>query len=272
MNQSLNVEVVKALMHLRGMTLGALADYLQVQPSVVQRLLSGDATAVPEYRVPEILAALGVHGEAPRADVVHYWRVSEGLFSPVRKDYAALLIATAAFGAPKVVFLASEEDPALSVKGVVHFGLRFPTFYAILEVTPATLRNVKFDPAHPDLQYNDTRKMGLHWMEGSVGLLLERREYLQLGPGALEPQQLIEQVESVQNLLKWEQLSDLAKAVKISPDQLASVIKMVASNQLPAPQDGPARENAPPDLVAPAANAQPLSAPLTAGASYSFTA
>jgi len=219
----INTIVVKALMSLRGMSVATLASVLQVRSLDLVQWLERDEPTLPAHRQMEVLDMLGVRGDSLRGDVVHYWRVTEPIFGRAEKVYTALHILTEAFGKAQVVYLARESDPSFSLNAKAHFGLKFPGFYAVLEVQGSPLVNLKFTPEVSP---------GLDWMEGSVGLLMESDRYLSLEPGAIQPEELGEQVEVVQNLLKWEQLSELAKTAKVSPDQLAAVVEKVARNQL----------------------------------------
>lgn len=267
-DSGINTVIVKALMSLRGMTPETMASVLQVRVSDLLRWLEkDDETALPVHRQMEVLDMLGVRGHSLRPDVVHYWTVHEPVFGRARKIYAALDVLAEAFGAAEVVYLSQESDPAFSLSAKAHFGLKFPNFYAILEVQGSPFFNIKFSPSvSPKLS----------WMEGSIGLLMENRAYRALEPGAVQPEDLSGQVESVQDQIKWEQLSELAKTVKVSPEQLAAIVQKVANNQLtfspsadaPVAEQSTVQEPAP---VAAPATPQPALAPTSARTgSFSF--
>lgn len=234
-----NTSVVKALMHLRGVDEHTLANLLHVSSPDMHAWLY-DIGEDSEERVPfevqlEVLRVLGITGETPRPDVVHYWRIHESLFSRPAETYWALGVLLKAFGKAQAVFIAQEADPALSFKARAHFGLRFGSFYAILEVTAHPLRSISFDPES---------MADLSWLPDTMGVLLPEAEYAALEPGAMKVRNLQQYLTYNAEVMQWERLRDAALEKGIRAEQVAAMLLGGVS---------PAKEAlAPKEAVAPA--------------------
>lgn len=219
MTFEIDTTVVRSIMALRGITSNQVAQMLQAKASSVSAWLAGQSNHGLDYvRQMEALDLLGVRGENLRHDVVHHWSVDEPLFGSAAKIYFPLKVLTDAFGPAQVAMLAPEEEPVFSTRARALYLLRFPGFFAVLEVRGHALLNFRFDP---------TAVEGLSWSEGSIGLLLEPAKYASIEPGSLTPDELQGHVSAIQDAMKWEQLSQAAAEVKITPDQIAALLKLL---------------------------------------------
>lgn len=219
-----NTSVVKALMHLRGIDGATLANLVSTTGVDMHAWLY-DIGEDSEERVPfdtqlEILKLLGINGETPRQDVVHYWRIHESLFSRPNDTYWSLQVLLKAFGKANAVFITREADPAFSFNTKVHFGLRFASFYAILEITAHPLRSISFDPeTMPDMA----------WLPDTMGVLLPDAEYDALEPGAMKVRGLQQYLTYNTEVRQWERLRDAALEKGIRAEQVASLLLSGAS-------------------------------------------
>lgn len=176
----------------------------------------------------EVLSLLGVRQSAPRNDVVHYWQVYEPLFSRAVTTYAALQVALKAFGPAQAVYIAREQDPALSFAAKAHFGLRFAEFMAILEVTAHPLKTISFDPANmPDLS----------WAPGTMGVLVPDAEYLKLEPGSMKVRGLTQYLTYSSEVSQWDRLRESALEHGISAEKVASLLLGPSSSMPKLPTD-----------------------------------
>lgn len=224
---SINTVVVQALMNMRGLSSKDLAIVLQAREADVRAWVAGAEDApLTQRRQLEVLALLGVGGDALRGDIVHHWRVREPFFGSPAKVYADLHILTEAFGKAEVVFLARKDDPMFSFTARAFFGLKFPTFYAVLEIEGSSLLNHKFSPAVSS---------GLRWMEGTTGLLMDADKYKLIEPGAIHPEDMDEQVNQVTLALQWEKLALTAKESNITAEQLGFVVQQAVSRNIALP-------------------------------------
>lgn len=214
-----NTSIVRALMYLRNIGEGELANIAQVRLSDMRAWLyelGEDSENRVEFDTQlEILRILGIVGDGPRPDVVHYWRVYEPLFSRASDSYWALSVMLKAFGKAQVAYLAREADPALTFRAQAHFGLRFPRFTAILDITAHPLRNISFDPAvMPDLS----------WVPDTQGVLLEAAEYDALEPGAMKVKNMQQYLTYTAEVAQWERLRDAAMQQGLRVDQIATML------------------------------------------------
>jgi hypothetical protein len=214
-----NTHVVKALMYLSGITESALAALVHVKHSDLQAWLyeQGDDS---EERVPieaqmEVLGLLGVRGEGPRNDRVHFWRVHEPFFSRPQNSYWALQVLLKAFGEAQAVFIGRESDPYLTTTAKAHFALKFEGFTAMLEVTTHPLRNVSFGPEI---------LTGLTWVPETMGALLPDDEYDQLEPGAMKVKGMSQYLTYTTEVRQWDRLRDKALEFGIRPDMVANLL------------------------------------------------
>jgi hypothetical protein len=214
-----NTAIVSALMALRGVdssTLASLAHVTRKDLSAwLSRTASEDDESIPFETQLEVLRLLGIHGETPRSDIVHYWRVRESLFSSVSSAYAALSLVLRAFGSAQVAYIAQETDPVFSFSAKAHFGLRFPTFMAILEVTAHPLRSISLNPeTMPELT----------WMPDTMGILLPTEDYARLEPGAMKVRGLTQYLTYTEERAHWERLRDVAIEKGVRAEQVANLL------------------------------------------------
>lgn len=226
--------VVQALMSLRGISLHTLSTLAHVsQPDMAAWIYSkGDGA---DMRVDvdaqlEIQKFLGIYGETPRGDVVHYWRVTETLFSRAESAYQPLAVMLKAFGNARVAFLARESDPALLFKAKACFALQFAGFQAILEVHGHPMRSISFDP---EMMH------GLEWVPEAMGVLLPDSQYDSLEPGAMRVKHLTQYLTYTTEMAHWNRLRELANEKGIRADQVAQALFHVANPSAPSIGVGP---------------------------------
>lgn len=214
-----NTAVVKALMQLRGISDVALSSLAHVTVGDLRSWLNEDSESsseLVEFDLQlEILRLLGVHGDQPRGDLVHYWRVHENLFSKNSENYGALQVLLRTFGSAQASYLAQESDPMVNFQARAHFGLRFESFLAILEVTSNPLRNISFGPEVLS---------GLSWNADSLGVLLPEAEFKRLQPGAMRVRSLTQYLTYTAEVKHWERLRESALSQGISAEQVARVL------------------------------------------------
>lgn len=217
----INTSVVKALMALRGISAQNLSNIVQVSmPAMIAWLSDEDLEGhgVSFESQLEVLTVLGVKGEAPRNDVVHYWRVQESFFAGVERAYWPLQIMTRAFGGAGVAFLGRESDKLIAWTAQTHFMLKFDSFTAILEVTSNPISSVKFSPELVE---------GLSWLQDSFGVLLPEKEYDNLQPGAMQVTELRRYLTFNAEMAKWEALREQAFEKGILAHQVAGVLESI---------------------------------------------
>lgn len=214
-----NTAVVKALMHLRGISEEVLCNLSHVARVDMNAWLY-DIGEDTEERVPfeiqlEILKVLGINGETPRSDVVHYWRVYEPFFSKAGDSYWALNVMLKAFGKVQAVYLARESDPALNFQARATFGLRFGSFLAILDVTAHPLRSISFDPSN---------MADVAWLPDTMGVLLPDADYDNLEPGAMKVKGLQQYLSYNTEMVQWERLRDAALEKGMRAEHVAALL------------------------------------------------
>lgn len=211
-----NSQVVNALMSLRGIELQTLSSLAHVTlESLNKWLYSGQDDAIAFEQQLEILNFLGVRGEVPRPDVVHYWHVHEPLFSRAATNYWALSTVLKAFGPAQVAYITRDADPALSFQARAHFGLRFENFMAILSVTAHPLRSLSFNP---------DKMEDLTWLPEAIGVLLPAQEYEALQPGAMKVAGMTQYLTYSEELTHWERLREQAHSQGIRAEQVAQLL------------------------------------------------
>ena len=252
----INTEVVRALMELRGIDAPTLCKFAHVTHANMNAWLYGDvegdakADEAIEYDTQlEILKFLGIVGEAPRGDVIHYWRLHESFFSRAHRTYWALDVVLKAFGQAKAAFLTRAADPFISFRGKSCFALRFGSFNAILEVTTHPLRSVSFAPGEMD---------SVDWLPDTFAVALTDEQYLALEPGSMKVKALTKSLSYTAEAAQWERLRNLANREGVSVEHVATLLKQAH----PAlPLDGVVGKSSP-QLAAPAAAAAPTVAPV----------
>lgn len=252
-----NTAVVRALMQLRQISDYDLCNLVHVtQEEMANWLDNGaeDDESVSFETQLEILKLLGISGEAPRNDVVHYWRVHEPLFSKFEDNYWALQVILKAFGSAKAVFVTREADPAFTLQAKAHFALKFGSFMAMLEVTASPFRSIGFDPDN----FQD-----LEWVPETFGVLLEEEEYARLQPGAFKVKGLQQYLTYNTEVSQWEKLREAALEKGISAESVASILLggmqelRSISNAVETPSAVPATEAAVAEPQATEAKAEP---------------
>ena len=222
-----NTSVVRALMALRGISQQTLCTLAHVSRNDMSRWLSdaedGDDRVEFETQL-EILKYLGIQGEMPRSDVVHYWHIHEPLLSRPDSSYAPLAVILRAFGEAQAAYLARESDPAMTFRARSCFALKFNGFQAILEVTAHPLRSISFDP---DMM------PGLKWIPDTFGVLLPDAKYDALQPGAMKVKSLTQHITYTSEMAQWERLRDMAHDKGIRAEQVATAL-MITSGVAPA--------------------------------------
>jgi len=211
-----NHNVVLALMALRRINLHSLAALAHVTVDSLSAWVNdGSDDAVSFEQQLEVLSFLGIRGEAPRVDVVHYWFVHEPLFSRARSNYWALQVVLKAFGSAQAVYISRDSDKAVSFTAKAHFGLKFETFMVILEVTAHPLRSFSFDPSLFD---------GLAWAPENLGVLLPADEYDKLQPGAMKVKSLSTYLTYSAEMSQWDLLREKALSQGIRAEQFATLL------------------------------------------------
>jgi hypothetical protein len=219
----INPLVIRALMHLRNVGERELSNLVHVRHVDLRAWLYEEGED-SESRVAfetqlEVLSLLGVRGDHPRADVVHYWRVHEPLLARRARSYWALDIVLDAFGPAQVAYLAREADPMLAFEAKAYFGLKFGQFAALLEVGAHPLRNISLDPAVMP---------GLTWVQDAQGVLLGQREYDMLEPGALRVRNMQQYLTYTTEMAQWEKLRDAALEHGLRAQQIAAMLTEAA--------------------------------------------
>lgn len=211
-----NSQVVNALMALRGIELKTLSSLAHVTlESLNKWLYGGQDDAIAFEQQLEILNFLGVRGEVPRPDVVHYWHIHEPLFSRAATTYWALNVVLKAFGSAQVAYITRDSDPALTFKAGAHFGLRFENFMAILSVTAHPLRTLSFNPEKME---------DLEWVPEAIGVLLPVNEYEALQPGAMKVKGMTQYLTYSEEVTRWEKLREQAHSQGIRAEQVAQLL------------------------------------------------
>ncbi|VTU41696.1 MULTISPECIES: hypothetical protein [unclassified Variovorax] len=224
-----NTAVVRALMSLRGISTETLCTLAHVSSEDMHNWLydqGGESGEQVEFETQlEILRFLGIHGESPRADVVHYWRIEEPFFSRAEKTYQPLGVMLRAFGKAQVAYLARESDPALTFQAKSCFALKFANFQAILEVSVHPLRSVSFDP---------DSMTDVEWVPDTMGVLLPDAQYDRLQPGAMKVRNLTQYITYTSEMAQWERLREVANARGILAEQVANALVVTSGVPLPA--------------------------------------
>lgn len=214
-----NTSVVKALMYLRNISEVELSNLTHTPVSDLQdwlyERLDEDSSRVSFEVQMEILKLLGIEGDRPRSDVVHYWRTHEPLFSRPQQAYWALNIMLKAFGHAQAVFISRESDPFWTWKAQAHFGLKFEGFMAVLEVTAHPLKTMSFDPDN---------MADLSWVPESFGVFLSDGDYARLEPGALKVKGLNQYLTYTCEMSQWERLREAAIEQGIRAEQVAKLM------------------------------------------------
>lgn len=214
-----NTSVVKALMYLRGVSAPEMANLTHTPVGDLNDWLD-DRLDEENERVPftvqmEVLKILGIDGEAPRPDVVHYWRTYEPFFARAEQAYWALGIMLKAFGKAQAVFISREADPVWTLRSVSHFGLKFQGFMAILEVSAHPLKSLAFDPQNIQ---------DLSWVPETFGVLLPEDEYTRLEPGSMKVRGMTQYLTYTSEMSRWERLREAAIEHGLHAEQVAKML------------------------------------------------
>lgn len=215
MSVQVNATIVRALVQLRGLSLDVLAQIAHIPRNNLARwVVSQEDEAVTFEQKLEVLNYLGIRGELPRGDVVHYWSVREGIFSSAQKSYGALRVVLDAFGPAKAVHLRRELEPVLSFSTTTYFGLQFETFSAMLRVDTHPLRSVSFAPGETP---------GVTWAE-ATSLDIPAKEYDAFEPGALQVATLEHRIMQGAEQLAWDKLRATALNQGLRAEQVAAAL------------------------------------------------
>ncbi|MCC5610589.1 hypothetical protein LC612_28520 [Nostoc sp. CHAB 5834] len=211
-----NTSAVKALMHLRGVSNAMMANFINCTLSRFEAWLyeygENSDSMVGHREQLEVLRILGVEGDTLRPDVVHYWRVYEGLFSRPSNTYWALSIVLKTFGKAEMAHLTLEKDPGFSLKAVTHFALRFPEFAAVLEVTAHPLKSCSLDPSlMPELS----------WVHGEPLIFVQEESFASFEPGFFAAKELQQQLSFSAESGEWERLREAAFQKGVNVARLA---------------------------------------------------
>lgn len=242
----IDTAVVRALMSLRGISAETLCSLAHVTRADMLAWLNEEGDSHDE-RVEfdtqlEILRMLGIAGEAPRPDVLHFWRIHEPFFSRASTTYWPLETVLKAFGKAQVAYLARESDKAITFEAKTRFALKFGAFNAILEVTTHPLRSASFDPES---------MANLSWLPDSMGVLLPDAQYDRMEPGSMKVKGLTQFLTFTAERAQWERLREMALEKGIPADQVAAALLLPGTAPAvvtePTPQVAPvkpARESA----------------------------
>jgi len=212
----INHTVVQALTQLRALDLGTLAKLAHVTGENMSRwVLAGDEDAMAFDQQIEVLSYLGIRGEAPRPDVVHFWSLHEPLFGRAASTYEALHVVLQAFGPAEVTHLSREAEEAFTLSAKVYFGLKFEGFLAILKITSSPFRSISFDP---------DKMNQLTWAEGAQGVSLPRLEFDRLEPGSMQVRGLGQHLAQAAEASAWAQLRLTAQSRGMRADQVAHLL------------------------------------------------
>lgn len=245
-----NSTIVLALVQLRELDLAVLARIAHVPHSAMLRWVrEADESALTFEQQIEVLNYLGIRGEAPRPDVVHYWHLHEGFFSRASQVYAPLQVVLSAFGPAEVVHLAREEDAPLALRSEAFFALKFASFSAMLCVSTHPLRSVSLEPG---------KTPGLAWAQETRELVIPADEYDAFEPGALKVPVLDQRLQVCAEQLAWEQLRMTAMTRGLRADTVAAALLCA-----PAPGVAPSSTDTAPEHIQMAAP-PPVSAPAAA--------
>ncbi len=218
----INTEVVRALMALRRIDDATLANIANVATPLLSKWLYDPADGSEELIAfdtqLEILRVLGINGETPRNDIVHYWYIHEPLMSRSSQNYWALAVIADAFGKADAVYFARDTDPLATTHSKAHFGLQFQSFKAVLEVTSHPWRNVGFDPTHIK---------NVQWAPGNFGVLVDEDQFVKLAPGMITPTTFESQLNVGREVLAWERLNLIAKDNNIGALQIEQLLLTV---------------------------------------------
>lgn len=207
--------VVRALMSVRGLEQKTLAKLAGVREDNLRAWLSGAESAdlcMSRKNQIQVLRALGVDEESPRADTVHAWVLDESSRQRREEGLEALGILVEAYGEATVVHFGADEDKAFTFSETSAFGLRFATFCAVLTVKPGFFREVRF---HPELV------PGMSWADGNAVCLLPDFRFEQLSSSDITPAEFDDFAAGQVELEKWGNLHLLAREHHIRPEDIA---------------------------------------------------
>lgn len=196
----IETSVVYALMTLRQIDAPTLANLVHVKLNSLIEWLKGNHDAIPHDYQMEILNILGIKGEGPRGDIVHYWTIQESFWSSFGSTYDALDTVMNVFGNAQVVHIAAESDPLFTSESRSLFGLRFEGFMAILDIKGHPWRGLRFDPERLKMQWISERPV--------VGIPLD--VYNAMEPGAFGVTQLQRHMLYNEEVTSWERICAMA--------------------------------------------------------------
>ena len=232
MSLYINSTIVLALVQLRGLNLATLAQIAHIPQADLAKWVQGaDDEAVSFEQKIEVLNFLGIRGEAPRGDVVHYWHIQEGLFTSSQKAYAPLRVVIEAFGPAQAVHLHRQEEPIFSLDSTTYFGLKFDGFHAMLRIDTGLLKEVSFVPGEFP---------GVTWSPAQ-SLAIANNDYDRFEPGAFKVKTFEHRLLLSAEQAAWDQLRANAITQGLRAEQVAAVLLGAPAPKMP----GEAAEAAP---------------------------
>lgn len=196
----IETSVVYALMTLRQIDAPTLANLVHVKLGSLIDWLKGDHEALPHDYQMEILHILGIKGEAPRGDIVHYWTIQETFWSGFNSTYDALDTIMNVFGPAQIVHIAADSDPAFTSDSRSIFGLRFENFMAILDIKGHPWRGLRFDP----------ERLKMSWISERPVVGVPPAVYNAMEPGAFGVVQLQRHMLYNEEVTSWERICAMA--------------------------------------------------------------
>lgn len=197
----IDTDVVKALMQLRCVSVENLANLVHVRLNDLTSWLDGESDKIQYSTQIEILHLLGVRDDTLRGDLVHYWTVQESFFSSIESAYGALDVILEVFGPAKLVHISAHTDKAFTTDSRTVFGLRFPTFMALLDVRGHPWRAIRFEPK---------KLSNLTWVSENPVVGIDPKVFNAIEPGAFKVQELQQHMLYSEEAVSWEQICNAA--------------------------------------------------------------
>lgn len=241
----INTKIVNALLTLRALSVGKIAEVTGISHSALSAWLDGTAqdndVRLPFERQLEVIKVLGIVGEHPRSDITHNWYLREPAFGDRAQAYEPLRMVLLCFGKCEVTHITPSADPLFSFEARTHFGLTFEKFRAVLEVTFSPLRSLAFDPrALPNM----------HWVGEDAPLIVTNETFINLvTPGETTPEAFDKARVQALAPMRWARLAQLAEERGVGATELAQYLidKVPVKSALTHKQETPAQKPAMPE-------------------------
>lgn len=215
-----NTKIVNALLTLRCIPRTQLCAVTGISIDALSAWLD-ETSEESDDRLPfdrqlEVLKVLGVVGDNPRRDVVHYWKINEPVFGSADSAYDPLRLILSCFGRAEVVHLAPERDTFYKIYARTFFGLTFAKFRAILEVNSAPFKTLTFNPdSLPNLS----------WAATGSALVVTQDKFKQLtAPGDATPALFDNERVAALEHYQWQKLISLTQEKGVNA---TDVVKLV---------------------------------------------